>query len=88
MILHILIAMIAGWIQPHQQQVITYLQEENHVLKAHLGGRQLRLTDFDGAPTDKVRMAIELSEEGPRTDLESDPSAAMPDLPEIPALGE
>ena len=88
MILHSLIAMVAGWIQRHQQQVITYLQEENHVLKAHLGGRQLRLTDFDGAPTDKVRMAIELSEEGRRADLEGDLSAAVPDLPEMPALGE
>jgi hypothetical protein len=29
MILHVLIAMIAGWIQRHQQQVIAYLQEEN-----------------------------------------------------------
>ena len=44
MILHIRIAMVAGWIQRHQQQVITYLQEENHVLKAHLGGRPLRAT--------------------------------------------
>ncbi len=26
MILHVLIAMIAGWIQRHQQHVITYLQ--------------------------------------------------------------
>jgi hypothetical protein len=34
MILHILIAMVAGWIQRHQQRVITYLQEENRVLKA------------------------------------------------------
>ena len=88
MILHILIAMIAGWIQPHQQQVITYLQEENRVLKAHLGGRQLRLTDFNGAPTDEVRIAIELSGEGPRADLEGAPSAAVPDLPAMPALGE
>jgi putative transposase len=45
MILHVLIAMIAGWLQRHQQHVIAYLQEENRVLKAHLGGRQLRLTD-------------------------------------------
>jgi hypothetical protein len=50
MILQVLIAMVAGWLQRHQQQVITYLQEENRVLKAHLGGRQLRLTDFNGAP--------------------------------------
>jgi transposase InsO family protein len=47
MILHVLIAMIAGWLQRHQQQVIAYLQEENRVLKAQLGGRRLRLTDTE-----------------------------------------
>src|SRR5919108_5721425 len=47
MILHVLIAMVAGWIQRHQQQVITYLHEENRVLKAQLGGRRLRLTDTE-----------------------------------------
>ena len=47
MILHVLIAMVAGWIQRHQQQVITYLLEENRVLKAQLGGRRLRLTDTE-----------------------------------------
>ena len=45
MMLHVLIAMIAGWIQDHQQQVITYLREENRILKAQLGGRRLRLTE-------------------------------------------
>src|SRR5229473_6816918 len=47
MVLHVLIAMVAGWLQRHQQQVITYLLEENRVLKAQLGGRRLRLTDTD-----------------------------------------
>jgi putative transposase len=47
MILHMLIAMVAGWLQRHQQQVITYLQEENRILKAQLGGRRLRLTDTE-----------------------------------------
>src|SRR5215470_13012408 len=47
MILHVLIAMIAGWLQRHQQQVIAYLQEENRVLKAQLGDRRLRLTDTE-----------------------------------------
>src|SRR5215468_5840839 len=47
MILYVLIAMLAGWLQRHQQQVITYLQEENRVLKAHLGGSRLRLTDTE-----------------------------------------
>src|SRR5918911_3885630 len=45
MILHVLIAMVAGWLQRHQQQVIAYLQEENRLLKAQLGGRRLHLTD-------------------------------------------
>ncbi len=47
MILHVLIAMIAGWIQHHQQRVITYLHEENRILKAQLGGRPLQLTDTE-----------------------------------------
>jgi transposase InsO family protein len=47
MILHILIAMVAGWLQRHQQQVITYLLAENRVLKAQLGDRRLRLTDTE-----------------------------------------
>src|SRR5712692_2393464 len=47
MILHVLIAMVAGWVQRHQQQVIAYLLEGNRVLKAQLGGRRLRLTDTE-----------------------------------------
>src|SRR6266496_810739 len=47
MILHVLIAMVAGWLQRHQQQVIAYLIEENHVLKGQLSGRRLRLTDTE-----------------------------------------
>src|SRR5262249_49967248 len=47
MILHVLIAMIAGRLQRNQQQVITYLLEENRVLKAHLRGSRLRLTDTE-----------------------------------------
>jgi hypothetical protein len=46
MILQILIVMLAGWINRHQQQGISSLQEENHVLKTQLGGRRLRLTDI------------------------------------------
>jgi putative transposase len=47
MILHVLIAMVAGWLQRHQQQTIAYLLEENRVLKAYLGGRRLRFTDTE-----------------------------------------
>src|ERR1043166_6271132 len=47
MILPLFIALVAGWLQRHQQQVITYLHEENRVRKAQLGGRRLRLTDTE-----------------------------------------
>ena len=47
MILHVLIAMLAGWLQRHQQHVITYLMAENRVLKAQLGSRRLRLSDTE-----------------------------------------
>ena len=33
MILPLLITMVAGWINRHQQQVITYLKEEHRVLR-------------------------------------------------------
>ena len=38
MILQVLITMVAGWINRHQQQVIDYLLEENRTLHAKLGG--------------------------------------------------
>ena len=50
MILHVLIAMVAGWLQRHQQQVITYLLAKNRLLKAQLGGRRFRLTDTERRP--------------------------------------
>src|SRR2546427_8311062 len=53
MILHVLIAMVAGWLQRHQQQVITYLLAENRILKAKLQGRRLRLTE-----TERRRLAV------------------------------
>ena len=42
MILQVLIAMIAGWINRHQQQVIVYLLEENRTLHAKLPGGCVR----------------------------------------------
>jgi putative transposase len=63
MILHVLIAMVAGWLQRHQQHFITYLHEENRVLKAQLGGHRLRLTDTErrrlatlARPIDRTRL--------------------------------
>jgi putative transposase len=47
MILQVLIAMTAGWINRHQQQVIAYLLEENRTLHAKLGGKRIRFTDAE-----------------------------------------
>jgi putative transposase len=73
MILQLLLAMLAGWIQRHQQQVITYLIEENHVLKAQLGGRRLHLTD-----TERRRLAA-LAQPLGRARLKEVASLATPD---------
>jgi putative transposase len=73
MILHVLIAMVAGWMQRHQQQVITYLLAENRVLKAQLGGRRLRLTD-----TERRRLAA-LAHPIGRTRLKEMATIATPD---------
>ena len=41
----LLLLTVSGWVNKHQQQVIEYLVEENHVLKEQMKGRRLRLTD-------------------------------------------
>ena len=73
MILQVLIAMVAGWLQRHQQQVIAYLLAENRVLKAQLGGRRLRLTD-----TERRRLAA-LAHPLDRTRLQEVATIATPD---------
>jgi hypothetical protein len=73
MILHVLIAMVAGWLQRHQQQVITYLHEENRVLKAQLGGRRLCLRD-----TERRRLAMLAHPLGP-TRLQEVATIAIPE---------
>lgn len=42
---HILVAAFAGWIQREQQAAIAYLQAENKVLRQHVPGKRLLLTD-------------------------------------------
>ena len=43
--LRIFLAALAGWLSGRQHDVIRYLLEENRILRAHLRGRRLRLTD-------------------------------------------
>jgi putative transposase len=42
-----LLMMFSGWVNRHQLDMIDYLQEENRVLKEHLGGRRIRFTDAE-----------------------------------------
>jgi len=41
--LRLLLVSFAGWINRHQQEVIEYLVEENHVLREQVKDRRLRL---------------------------------------------
>ena len=41
----LLVVAAAGWINRDQQAIISYLQEENRVLREQLGTKRLRLTD-------------------------------------------
>jgi len=36
---------LAGWVYCNQQDVITYIQEENRILKSKPRGRRIRFTD-------------------------------------------
>jgi hypothetical protein len=74
MILQLLIAMLAGWLQRQQQQVITYLQAENRILKGKLRGHRLRLTD-----TERRRLAALASPLG-RKRLQEIAALATPDM--------
>ncbi len=41
----LVVVMLAGWINRHQQAVIAYQKEEIKVLREMLGGKRLRFTD-------------------------------------------
>ena len=43
--LHFVIAMVAGWLQREQGEVIAYLKEENNVLREQLGEKRIKFTD-------------------------------------------
>jgi hypothetical protein len=45
--LQFLILSVAGWVNRRQQDVIEYLQEENRILREHVGDRRLQSTDTE-----------------------------------------
>jgi hypothetical protein len=44
---HIMVALLCGWLQTEQQDVIAFLREENRVLRSRLAGQRLRLNDSE-----------------------------------------
>jgi hypothetical protein len=45
--LQMLLIVLTGWLERREREAITYLMEENRVLRRQLGHRRLRLTDDD-----------------------------------------
>ena len=43
--LHLVIALVTGWVSRRQQAAIDYLVEENRILKEKLGEQRIRLID-------------------------------------------
>jgi hypothetical protein len=50
---HLLLFIIAGWVNRHQQDVIEYLRTENQVLKEKLGKKRILLNDHQ-----RCRLAV------------------------------
>jgi putative transposase len=45
---------IAGWMNQRQLEIIDYLREENRVLREQLGGRRVRLNDYQRRRLDEA----------------------------------
>ena len=45
--LHMVLAVLTGWLDRREREVVAYLVEENRLLRRQLGDRRLRLTDDD-----------------------------------------
>jgi HTH-like domain len=45
--LHVVLGMLTGWLDRRERQAMASLIEENRLLRRHLGGRRLSLTDDD-----------------------------------------
>ena len=52
--LHLLVIVLAGWLNRHQQAVIDYLIEENRVLNERLEGKRLRFSTDE----QRIRLAV------------------------------
>ena len=45
--LHMVLAVLTGWLDRQERQAIAYLMEENRVLRRQLGKRRIQFTEAD-----------------------------------------
>jgi putative transposase len=45
--LHMVLAVLTGWLDRQERHAVAYLIEENRILRCHLGGKRLTFTDHD-----------------------------------------
>jgi putative transposase len=45
--LHMVLAVLTGWLDRQESHAVAYLIEENRILRRHLGGKRLTFTDHD-----------------------------------------
>jgi putative transposase len=57
----LLLFIVAGWINRHQQDVVEYLRTENQVLKEKLGKKRILLGDDQRCLSPKLREAANSS---------------------------
>ena len=74
----VMLVALAGWVNRHQLEVITYLREENRVLKEQIGARRLRFTD----PRTRRRQLKPTAAESSPPQSSDDCRAAAHDVPE------
>jgi hypothetical protein len=45
--LHMVLAVLTGWLDRQERHAVAYVIEENRILRRHLGGTRLKFTDHD-----------------------------------------
>jgi len=76
--LHLLVIVLAGWLNRHQQAVIDYLIEENRVLNERLEGKRLRFSTDE----QRIRLAVKAKVLGRRLLVKS--KRLLPRIPCLP----
>ena len=66
-----LLVMMAGWLNRHQQDVIEYLREENKILREKIGKKQILLNDNQKIRSRTTRLGFHRLESGRKVGMET-----------------